>query len=303
MPSAADIQIKEQLIEQPALAAAAQAVAGAGHSGAAVANLGRLDGETQVVFIIGDPIAQVKSPSLLSARFAALGENTLVVPGHISAAAVPAFMEGLAALQNSPGLVITVPHKQAMVAHCAKTSKRAYFAGSVNVMRRVDGLWHGDNTDGMGYVAGIEKRGGDIDGQAVLLVGAGGAGSAIAYEFLVRGAKRLAIHDVDNQRRDDLIARLSEAFPGQVEAGSSDPSGFDIVANATPLGMRAGDPYPVDIDKLHSGQFAACPITKPERSPFIEAAMAKGCRTMPGLGMFQAQEGLLIDALRTLNLN
>ena len=261
-----------------------------------------LSGETQVIFIIGDPIAQVKSPGLLSTEFAARGENAVVVPGHVTAERLETFMAGLQAVQNAPGLVITVPHKQAMPGYCTRISERARYAGSVNVMRRNADGWHGDNTDGMGYVNGIRAAGGTIERQRVLLVGAGGAGCAIAYEFLAQGAAHLAVHDVDAGRRDGLIKRLEGPFPGQLSIGSADPTGFDIIANATPLGMRDGDPLPVEADKLHAGQFAACPITKPEISPFIARAREMGCATMPGLGMFKAQEGLLVDALQNLRI-
>lgn len=261
-----------------------------------------LSGETAVVFIIGDPISQVKSPALLTAQFERLGENTIVVPGHVAAADIPVFMAGLTTLQNAPGLVITVPHKQAMMDYCSKVTDRARYAGSVNVMRRVDGNWIGDNTDGMGYVNGIRAEGGQIEGKRVLLIGAGGAGCAIGYEFLAQDAAHLAVHDVDEARRDGFLQRLSDGFADRISAGSDDPTGYDIIANATPLGMRPGDPLPVQTDKLTAGQFAACPITKPEVSPFIAAAQGKGCATMPGIGMFKAQEGLLVDALTRLEI-
>ena len=260
-----------------------------------------LSGETRVIFIIGDPIAQVKSPALLSARFAARGENAVVVPGHVAAADVPAFMAALDILQNASGLVITVPHKQAMPDYCDSLTDRARYAGSVNVMRRSGEGWVGDITDGMGYVNGIRAAGGDVAGKRVLLIGAGGAGCAIGYEFLAQGAAHLAVHDVDATRRDSLIVRLEGPFAGQLSIGSDDPTGYDIIANATPLGMREGDPLPVQLDKLVASQFAACPITKPEVSPFIAAAREKGCASMPGIGMFKAQEELLVDALLHLN--
>lgn len=260
-----------------------------------------LGGETLVTFIIGDPIAQVKSPARLTARFAARGVNAVCVPGHVGASDVPGFMTGLRSLRNALGLVITVPHKQAALAFCDHLTERARYAGSVNVMRQTKDGWVGDNTDGQGYVRGIEQAGGAIVGKRVLLIGAGGAGAAIAYEVLAAGAAHLAIHEIDTARRDALIARLQAPFAGRVSIGSDDPSGFDVIANATPLGMRANDPLPVQTEKLTSDQFAACPITKPARSPFIEAAAAKGCLTMPGLGMFRAQEELLVDALLTLN--
>lgn len=259
-----------------------------------------LNGETQVAFIIGDPIAQVKSPALLTARFAARGLNAVCVPGHVHADKVPDFMAGTAATENALGVVITVPHKQASLKFCDHLTARARYANSVNVIRKTARGWVGDNTDGQGYVRGIQNAGGTIAGKRVLLIGAGGAGAAIAYEFLAEGAAHLAIHEIDPDRRDSLIQRLEEAFAGKLSVGSDDPTGYDIVANATPLGMRAGDPLPVQVDKMTAEQFAACPITKPVQSPFIEAAAAKGCLTMPGLGMFQAQEELLVDALLTL---
>lgn len=258
------------------------------------------DGETQVAFIIGDPIAQVKSPALLTARFAARDVNAICVPGHVAAEQVPDFMTGIAAIQNVMGIVITVPHKQASLTFCDHLTPRANYARSVNVIRKTSRGWVGTNTDGQGYVRGIQKAGGVIKDKRVLLVGAGGAGAAIAYEFLAEGAAHLAIHEIDPTRRDSLIERLEARFPGRLSVGSDDPTGFDIVANATPLGMREGDPLPVQVDKMVAGQFAACPITKPAQSPFIEAAAAKGCLTMPGLGMFQAQEDLLVDALLSL---
>lgn len=259
-----------------------------------------LNGETLVFPIVGDPIAQVKSPGLLTVRFTAMGENAIVVPAHVAPADFDSYMAGLKITQNSPGLVITVPHKQAAMGHCDALTTRARFAASVNVMRRTGSGWVGDNTDGRGYVEGILAAGGTVAGARVLLVGAGGAGSAIGYEFLARGAAHLAIHEIDAGRRDGLFARLETAYPGRLSVGSADPTGYDIVANATPLGMRAGDPLPVETDKLDARQFAACPITKPALSPFIEAARAKGCLTMPGLGMFKAQEGLLVEALLSL---
>jgi len=266
-------------------------------AGQPVRSMPSLNGETKLFIIIGDPIAQVKSPALLTANMHQRGINAVVVPGHVLAADIEVFMAGCDALVNLEGIVATIPHKQAMLGHCATITERARYANSVNVMRRTGAGWSGDNTDGMGYVSGIKAAGGTIEGKRVLLIGAGGAGSAIAYEFLAQGAAHLDIHDVDIARRDALIARLEDKFAGKVAAGSNDPRGYDIVGNATPLGMKEGDPLPVLCEHLDAGQFVADVITKPEISPLIAAARAKGCNTMPGLGMFKAQEGLLVDAL------
>ena len=98
-------------------------------------------------------------------------------------------------------------------------------------------------------------------------------------------------------RRDGLIAKLLKVHPGKVRAGSMDPSGFDIVANATPMGMKAGDPLPVEVDKLKSGIFVGDVITAPEVSPLLEIARSMGCRTQTGVGMFLAQRELMLDFL------
>ena len=257
-----------------------------------------LTGETRLYYIVGDPVAQVKSPPALTAILVARGANALVVPAHVTPEDLDLFMKAARATQNVDGIVVTVPHKLAALAHCDEATERARFAGSANVLRRGgDGRWRGDNTDGRGYLDGIAACGFAVAGKTALLVGAGGAGAAIAYEILARGAAHLKIHDIDAARRDRIVARLAERFPGRVAIGSPDPTGVDLVANATPLGMRAGDPLPVDASRLDGAQFVADVITKPEISPLLVAARALGCATMPGAGLFDAQAQLLVDRM------
>ncbi|HET9068387.1 MAG TPA: shikimate dehydrogenase [Amaricoccus sp.] len=257
-----------------------------------------LNGETRLYYIVGDPIAQVKSPPALTAIMVERGANALVVPAHVAPADLDAFLAAARATQNVDGIVVTVPHKIAALAFCDEATERAAFAGSTNVIRRgSDGRWRGDNTDGQGYLDGIAAQGFEVAGKTALLVGAGGAGAAIAYEILARGAAHLKIHDIDTARRDRVVARLAERFPGRVAAGDADPTGVDLVANATPLGMREGDPLPVDADRLVAAQFVADVITRPEISPLLVEARRIGCATMPGAGMFDAQAELIVDRL------
>lgn len=257
-----------------------------------------LDGETRLHFIVGDPIAQVKSPASLTAILNARRINAMVLPVQVAAADFPAFMAAARAMRNLDAIIVTVPHKIAALGFCDAASERARFAGSANVLRRrEDGTWIGDNTDGQGHLDGIAARGFDVAGKTALLVGAGGAGSAIAYEILARGAAHLRVHDVDAARRDRLVARLAERFPGRASAGDGDPEGVDLVANATPLGMRPGDPLPVDPRRLEAAQFVSDVVTKPEIPALIAAARALGCGTMPGTAMFQAQAELLVDRI------
>ncbi|MFV0491698.1 MAG: shikimate dehydrogenase family protein [Pseudorhodobacter sp.] len=257
----------------------------------------RIDGETAFFPIVGHPIAQVKSPGGLSQIMADRGFNGMVVPIHVLPEDLSDWMSQAATVQNCPGFVVTVPHKGPSLKFCARVSKRAQAANAVNIMIRDSDGWVGDATDGQGFIAGVKAAGFDVSGKPALLVGAGGAGSAIAYEILHAGASELALHDIDTGRRDALIARLDGIFPGRIRAGSADPRGFALVANATPLGMREDDPLPIETDYLEAGQFVGDVVTRPAVPPLIAAARAKGCGTMPGLSMFHAQAELLTEIL------
>jgi shikimate dehydrogenase len=126
----------------------------------------------------------------------------------------------------------------------------------------------------------------------------GGAGSAIGLELLDRGAAGVAVHDIDPARRDRLVAKLAQRYPGKVAPGSADPRGFDIVAHASPCGMQAGDPLPVDVAGLLPATFVGCVITAPAVSPLVAAARELGCPSSVGGDMFQAERVLMLDFLQ-----
>ncbi|WP_297369268.1 shikimate dehydrogenase [Acidocella sp.] len=259
-----------------------------------------LNGATAIIGIIGDPIAQVKSPAGMTAGLAERGQNSIVVPFHVTRGHLAAFMSAVALADNISGMIVTVPHKLACFGLCASTSARAARLGAVNVMRRTPaGTWHGDMFDGEGFLAAQKQAGCRPEGKRALLVGAGGAGSAIALAFLEAGVAELAIHDGDTPRRDALIAQLAPIAGGRLRAGSPDPSGFDIIANATPAGMRAGDPLPVDVARLTPAMFVGDVITAPVETPLLLAARAKGCATQTGIGMFDAVRALMLDFYTT----
>ena len=257
-----------------------------------------LSGATRLYVIVGDPIAQVKSPGGVSAAFAARGNDAILVPVQVSVADLPAFLDVADRLKNLDGIVVTVPHKFTCFRRCASTTERARFIGAVNIMkRRPDGGWYGDMVDGVGFLSAVRAKGFEPVGKRALLVGAGGAGSAIAQALIASGVRELALHDADAARRDALIARLDTMGAGRVSVGSPDPGGFDFVANATPAGMQADDPLPIDIAKLQATTFVACVITIPAVTPLIGAARRRGCPTSTGTDMYQASEGSMLDFL------
>jgi len=257
-----------------------------------------LNGATRVHFIVGDPIAQVKSPAGVTQAFLDAGRNAICIPAHVSPADLAGWSVGVSKAQNVDGIIVTVPHKFACFDLCATTSDRASFLHAVNTMRRnADGSWHGDMFDGMGYVEALRAKGCVPQGKRALLVGAGGAGSAIAYSLVTAGVTELAIHDADTVRRDTLIERLASLGLGKVSVGSPDPTGFDVALNATPIGMKEGDPHPIDSTRFTPDMFVGCVITSPAVTPMIAAARAAGCATMTGADMFARVRDLMVQFL------
>jgi shikimate dehydrogenase len=258
----------------------------------------QLSGATRLNFILGDPIAQVKSPAGVTAAFAARGHDGLLAPVQVAAEDLKAFLNSCDRLKNLDGIIVTVPHKFGCFQHCSTATERARFLGACNIMRRDPaGGWRGEMVDGLGFVGAVRRHGFDPAGRRALLVGAGGAGSAIALALVEAGVRELAIHDADAGRRDSLIGRLDALGKTCVSAGTPDPAGFDLIANATPAGMRPEDEPPVDLARLTSDMFVGCVITAPAVSPLVATARRLGCRTSTGGDMYDALQGSMVDFL------
>lgn len=255
-----------------------------------------LNGSTRVYYVVGDPIAQVKSPEGMTSAFQANGLNAVCVPAHVAPADLAAWMQGVRACQNVDGIMVTVPHKIAFAQLCDSVSETARFLNTVNVVKRTADGWHGNMFDGRAQVEALLKNGAVLSGKKAILAGAGGAGTAIAYALVEAGVAELAISETDTARRDTLVERLNGLGKAKVYAGSSDPSGFDVVVNATPMGMKAGDPLPFDGDKLTAQMFVGDVVTYPDTA-WLQKAQAQGCKTSSGLDMFAAVRDLMANFL------
>jgi shikimate dehydrogenase len=246
--------------------------------------------------IIGDPIVSAKSPQRLTRGFEARGHNGICVPMQVPEADLGGVMHGLSLIPNIDGLLVTMPHKFAAFAHCATCSKEARLLGAVSVMRRnQDGSWHGDMLDGVAFVKAQEDAGARPDGARVLLVGAGAAGSAIAIALLDAGVRELVIHDTDESRVVRLVGLLSDPSRARVTAGPPAPTGCDMVCNATPMGMAAGDPLPVAANALTASMFVGDVVAGQGVTPLLQAARAAGCKTADGVQMVEAVQEVMLD--------
>jgi len=257
-----------------------------------------LNGATRIHVTIGDPIAQVKSPAGITAGFASRGHDAIMIPLQVKPEDLGSFFALAKKLPTLDGIIITVPHKPLAFRHCDTTSERSKVLEVANVMRRApDGRWSGDMTDGGGFIAALRRNSFEPKSKRALQVGAGGAGSAIALALSMEGVSELSLVDTDTAKRDALIARLGRHGHRVIPTDKADPTGYDLVVNATPAGMKAGDPLLVDASKLNASQFVADIITMPMVTPLLAAAQAKGCRTQNGVQMFDAQVDFITEFL------
>ncbi|MCL4487949.1 MAG: shikimate dehydrogenase [Chloroflexi bacterium] len=258
--------------------------------------LERLNGETRLFPIIGDPIIYVKSPERLTSGFAARGHNGICIPMQVPGRDLESVMYGLARIPNIDGLLVTMPHKFAAYTYCATSSNRSRLLKVVSVMRRnADGSWHGDMLDGLAFVKAQRDQGANPEGARVLLIGAGGAGSAIAIALLESGVRELIIHDTNEARLVELVDLAADLGRGRVSAGPADPTGCDMVCNATPMGMAEGDLLPVAADLLAPSMFVGDVIAGHGETLFLRSARAVGCKAANGDQMVEAVQEMMLD--------
>ncbi|MBN8477651.1 MAG: shikimate dehydrogenase [Burkholderiales bacterium] len=246
-----------------------------------------IDGHTLLVPHIGYPTGSFKAPMIYNPWFESRGVNAVVVPLAVTADDFVATMKALSLVRNMRGALITMPHKIAVVDLLAERSKAVAIAGSCNaVLRRDDGSYAGDMFDGTGFTRGLANKGFRVAGSRCLVVGSGGVGSAIAAALAADGATAIAVNDTNPATAEGLGARLRRHYPAiDVSVRSNDPAGFDLVVNATPLGMKPGDPLPFDAGRLSASTFVGEVVMKQEITPLLAAARARGCRIQVGTDM------------------
>jgi shikimate dehydrogenase len=250
-----------------------------------------IDGDTKLIAHIGYPTASFRAPSIYNPWFARRGINAAVVPLGVRSENFREAFPQICRFTNFHGALITMPHKAAVVEWLDEASAAVRVAGACNAVRRSgDGKLLGDVFDGEGFVRATAAAGRNIVGQRVLIVGAGGVGSAIAAACAKAGAGEIALTDTRAEAAERLADRLRLNYPGlTLSLGSNDPSGFDVGVNATPLGTHPGDPLPLDPSRLWPSALVGEVVLKPARTPFLAAAKARGLACVTGLDMLFEQ--------------
>lgn len=256
-----------------------------------------LNGRTRLYGIVGDPIEQVRSPEMITWELHQRGCNAVLVPLHVRDLDFDAVLPSLQRLVNLDGLVFTIPFKARALAMASRLGPQALQVGAVNALKRsAQGDWIGEMFDGAGCVEAFRRRGLPLAGQRVMLIGLGGAGSAIAAAVAGEAPARLRLHDLDAARCDRVAEVVRRISPQTlVEIGPPTVEGMQVLMNASPVGMLGDPRRPIEIDRLPASLTVFDAIVKPEVTPLLDLARRCGCRVVPGREMMRGQIARMVD--------
>ncbi|MBO0944084.1 shikimate dehydrogenase [Acidovorax temperans] len=246
-----------------------------------------ISGTTQLIAHLGYPTESFKAPMIYNPWFEKRGIDAVVVPMGVKPGDYAGTLAALARVTNLRGALVTMPHKVTTLSLADEITPTARIAGACNaLLLRPDGTWLGDQFDGAGFVRGLLRKGRTLRGARVIVSGAGGVGSAIAASLAAEGVAHISLFDTNTASAEGLAERLRAHYPQLVvQTGSNDPAGFDVVVNATPLGMKEGDPLPFDVARIDAGAMVGEVVMKTEYTPLLQAALAKGCGVQVGTDM------------------
>lgn len=248
-------------------------------------------GKADVFAMLAHPVGHAKSPGAVNEVFDARGLDSLMVPVTCVPERFDAFWEGLDAMQNLRGVIVSIPYKSRVMEKVVKAHPRASRVGAANVLRRLpEGGWEADNFDGYGFIMAMKAAGHAMAGKRALLVGGGGGGSSIAHCLAEEGVAELTIADTDGPRVAALVAAVQQNFPAcRVKVGPADPAGMDIAVNATPVGMKPTDPLPMPVEAVGPGMVVYDIIMEPAETRLMAEARARGAHAHGGRPMMDAQ--------------
>ena len=250
-----------------------------------------ITGKTTLIAHLGYPTAAFKASMIYNPWFESKGIDAVVVPMGVKPEDYPTTLKAIFRFTNLRGALVTMPHKVTTVALMDEVTPTARIAGACNaILLRADGSLLGDQFDGAGFVRGVQRKGRQLAGARVLVSGNGGVGCAIAASLAAAGVAEMALYDNFAASSEALAGRLREHYPKLVvKTGSNDPAGFDLIVNATPLGMNDADPLPFDIARIDARTFVGEVVMKQTITPLLAAAQAKGCPIQVGTDMLFEQ--------------
>jgi shikimate dehydrogenase len=260
-----------------------------------------VSGRTRIYGFFADPVEHLQAPTALNTLLAQRGIDAVVVPLHVTADHLATTVAGMRHLRNFAGYCVTIPHKGMAAQLCDALMPNAQACGVVNTIRvGPDGRWIGETFDGVGMVKALQTQR-TLDAHTrVLLVGAGGTGRAIAVALALAGVGSLVIVNRTRTKAENLAETVRRTVPTCVVAAGStvDPAAFDIVINATSLGLNGHGPLPLEVSRVSEMALVAEVVMVPDTTPLLHAAQMRGLRIVRGREMLTQQIGASMDFLR-----
>jgi shikimate dehydrogenase len=251
-----------------------------------------VNGKTKITGIFGYPIEHTLSPLMHNSAFSELALDMCYIPFKVSPDDLPGAVQSIRSL-NLAGVNITVPHKENVIPLLDKVDEEAAFIGAVNTITNHDGILTGYNTDGRGFMSSLAEESVSVDNKEIVIIGTGGAARAVSY-YLSEKASKLSMFDIDRNKADTLVSDLGKIRNNVFVLDSPDVLGKpDILINATPLGLHADDPLPVNADII-SSEMVVCDLIY-KKTPLLIKASEKGAKTVDGSGMLLWQGVLAFE--------
>ncbi|MTH52502.1 shikimate dehydrogenase [Bacillus mangrovi] len=246
--------------------------------------------------IIGCPVGHSMSPDIHNQAFKALGIKASYHRFHVEKSSIKAAVEGIRAL-GIKGANVTIPHKEAVLEFLDETDPSARAMGAVNTIVNRDGRLIGYNTDGPGYIESIKPfTGSNLKDLKCLIIGAGGAARGIYSALALEGIKEA---DIANRTIEKAALIIKESPAGTkgtaltLTEAEARLSGYDLIIQTTSIGMSPNvNGQPLSLEKVRSGTLVSDIIYNPMKTAFLKDAEHRGCRIIPGIGMFVYQAAL-----------
>ncbi|TVP85042.1 MAG: shikimate dehydrogenase [Alkalicoccus sp.] len=254
---------------------------------------------TQVFGVIGNPVAHSLSPMMHTAAYRETGISAAYVPFHVKNDGLADAVRGIRGL-GLAGINVTVPHKITVMEYLDELDETAELIGAVNTIAhdRKENKLIGYNTDGEGYLRSLRPRmRKPLSETRVLLLGAGGAGRAVAVTLARKGVRQLTIANRTLSSAEALAEECGEGVRAlSLETAQASLMEFDIVINSTSVGMTPNTgQMPISLEKLSGRTLVSDLIYTPWKTRFLREADKKGAETMNGAGMFVHQGAMAFE--------
>ena len=258
-----------------------------------------ISGKTRIFGTIAHPASHVRAPSLFNPVFAEKQIDAVMVPLDVHPDGLAAAAAALRMMPNFGGLAVTIPHKMTLAALCDELSPVAKITGAVNAVRVQDGRLLGENFDGAGFVSGLKQQQHQLEGKRILMIGAGGAARAIAHALSLEPIASLSIYNRTAEKAAGLISAVQDYVPNAAleVAGLDDLSAYDMIINATALGLNEGDAMPCSLDDVKSDCLICDIIMVPEQTKWLAHAQDKGLACHYGRHMLDCQFSMIAEFL------